>query len=67
MRALFTDVRDVVSAYYLLLKEGKTGHVYNICSGIGLSIKDIIDIMAEQLNIEVDINIDNRLIRPADN
>jgi len=63
----FTDVRDVVSAYYLLLKEGKTGHVYNICSGIGLSIKDIIDIMAEQLNIEVDINIDNRLIRPADN
>ena len=67
VRRDFTDVRDVVRAYYLLLKEGKKGQVYNVCSGIGLSIKDIIDIMAKQLNIEVDINIDNRLIRPADN
>ena len=63
----FTDVRDVVRAYYLLLKEGKKGHVYNVCSGIGFSIKDIIDIMAKQLNIDVDINIDNSLIRPVDN
>ena len=63
----FTDVRDVVCAYYLLLKDGKKGNLYNVCSGIGLSIKDIIDMMAKQLNIEVDINIDNRLIRPADN
>ena len=63
----FTDVRDVVRAYYLLLKEGKKGHLYNVCSGIGFSIKDIIHIMAKQLNIEVDINIDNHLIRPADN
>jgi len=63
----FTDVRDVVRAHYLLLKEGKKGQIYNVCSGIGLSIKDLIDIMAEQLNIEVDINIDNHLIRPSDN
>jgi GDP-4-dehydro-6-deoxy-D-mannose reductase len=63
----FTDVRDVVRAYYLLLKEGKKGHVYNVCSGIGISLKDLIDIMAKHLNIEVDINIDDRLIRPADN
>jgi len=63
----FTDVRDTVRAYYLLLKEGKKGHIYNVCSGIGLSIKDLLDIMAKQLNIEVDIIIDNRLIRLADN
>lgn len=63
----FTDVRDVVRAYYLLLKEGKKGHVYNVCSGTGISLKDLIDIMARHLNIEVDIIIDNRLIRPADN
>ncbi|MGD0275002.1 MAG: GDP-mannose 4,6-dehydratase [Syntrophales bacterium] len=63
----FTDVRDVVHAYYLLLKEGKKGHIYNVCSGIGLSIKDLIDIIAKQLNIEVNIIVDNRLIRPTDN
>jgi len=63
----FTDVRDAVHAYYLLLKQGRKGHVYNVCSGKGLPLKDIIDIMAKQLNMEVDIHIDPRLIRPADN
>jgi GDP-4-dehydro-6-deoxy-D-mannose reductase len=63
----FTDVRDVVRAYYLLLQRGGKGQVYNVCSGIGLSLKEPIDIMARQLNIEVEITVDNRLIRPADN
>jgi len=63
----FTDVRDVVRAYYLLLKEGKKGHVYNVCSGIGVSIKDVIQMMEKQLNIEVDISIDQGLIRPTEN
>jgi GDP-4-dehydro-6-deoxy-D-mannose reductase len=63
----FIDVLDAVHAYYLLLKKGKKGDVYNVCSGVGLSIKDIIDMMAKQLNMKVDINIDSNLIRPADN
>jgi GDP-4-dehydro-6-deoxy-D-mannose reductase len=63
----FTDVRDVVHAYYLLLKQGRKGNVYNVCSGVGLSLNALIDIMAKQLNMEVDIHIDQRLIRPADN
>jgi GDP-4-dehydro-6-deoxy-D-mannose reductase len=63
----FTDVRDVVRAYYLLLQQGRKGHVYNVCSGKGLPLRDIINIMAKQLNMEVNIHIDPRLIRPADN
>ncbi|KQC09762.1 MAG: hypothetical protein APR62_13410 [Smithella sp. SDB] len=63
----FTDVRDVVRAYDLLLKKGETGQVYNVCSGRGFSVKDIIEIMVKQLDIEVNIKIDSRLIRPADN
>lgn len=63
----FIDVRDVVRAYDLLLKKGKKGHIYNVCSGIGLSINDIIEAVAKQLNIDVEINIDHRLIRPSDN
>ncbi|MHB8108736.1 MAG: GDP-mannose 4,6-dehydratase [Syntrophorhabdaceae bacterium] len=63
----FTDVRDVVRAYYLLLEQGRKGHVYNVCSGKGLALKNIIDIMTEQLSMEVDIHVDPRLIRPADN
>jgi GDP-4-dehydro-6-deoxy-D-mannose reductase len=63
----FLDVRDVVKAYYLLLENGKKGEVYNVCSGQGVSLKDIIIKMATKLNIKVDIVINNNLLRPNDN
>ncbi len=63
----FTDVRDVVRAYHSLLQRGRRGEVYNVCSGRGISLKELIDIMASQLGVEVDITVDDRLIRPADN
>lgn len=63
----FTDVRDVVHAYYLLLNGGKRAQVYNVCSGRGVPLKVLIEIMAGQLSMEVDIHVDQDLIRPADN
>mgnify|MGYP001290610490 CR=1 FL=1 len=63
----FTDVRDVVRAYHLLLHRGRQGEVYNICSGRGISLKELIDIMTGQLGMAVDITVDDRLLRPADN
>lgn len=63
----FTDVRDVVHAYDLLLKKGRKGEIYNVCSGSGFSLRAIIDSMARQLDMEVAIDVDQRLIRPADN
>ena len=63
----FVDVRDVVKAYYLLLLHGKSGEVYNICSGTGISLLDIIKKMSALLNIEIEISIDKNRIRPMDN
>lgn len=63
----FTDVRDVVSAYYLLLTRGKKGEIYNVCSGQGFSIKQIIDKLCNKLNIDVNIQVDPNLVRPVDN
>lgn len=63
----FVDVRDVVRAYYLLLLEGKAGEVYNICSGKGISLEDIIAIIARQVGIEVTTKINLEFIRPRDN
>src|ERR1019366_2026315 len=40
----FVDVRDVVKAYYLLFKKGKKGEIYNLCSGKGISLNEIISI-----------------------
>lgn len=63
----FTDVRDVVAAYYLLLTEGEKGEIYNVCSGKGWSLKEIIDFISKILNIKVDVIVDATLFRPNDN
>lgn len=63
----FVDVRDVVRAYYLLLLKGKAGEAYNICSGKGISLKDIIAIIAKQVGIEVTTKTNMEFIRPRDN
>jgi GDP-4-dehydro-6-deoxy-D-mannose reductase len=63
----FTDVRDVVAVYYLLLTRGKNGGVYNVCSGQGRAIKDIVTILSGMLDISVRIKQEQSHIRPIDN
>ena len=63
----FTDVRDVVAAYDLLLKKGKTGEIYNVCSGRGTSLRDVIDIMAGILDLRIQTQMNEKLVRPSDN
>ncbi len=43
----YTDVRDIVRAYRLLLEKGKGGEIYNICSGKSVSGHDIVDGLIE--------------------
>ncbi len=63
----FIDVRDVVSAYYQLLNKGEKGEIYNVCSGQGRSLKEVISDITDILNIDISITIKNNLIRPSDN
>lgn len=63
----FVDVRDVVRAYYMLFMEGKSGEIYNICTGQGVLLKELIGMIADQLEIEVKTKVDPKLIRPSDN
>ena len=63
----FVDVRDVVRAYYLLFKKGRRGEVYNVCSGNGVVLKDIILKMTELLGIKVETVTDPQLIGPNEN
>jgi GDP-4-dehydro-6-deoxy-D-mannose reductase len=63
----FVDVRDVVKAYYLLLKNGRKGELYNICSGKGLLLEDIVFEMSELLEIKIQLKMNPELIRPNDN
>ncbi|MFD1179409.1 GDP-mannose 4,6-dehydratase [Paenibacillus puldeungensis] len=55
----FLDVRDVVEAYYLLMKNGVSGEVYNVSSQYAVSVSELLDILsrkskAKSLEIKVD-------------
>jgi GDP-4-dehydro-6-deoxy-D-mannose reductase len=63
----FLDVRDVVKAYMLLLEKGKSGKMYNVCSGEGNSLKVLLDKMMAIAGVDFGYHINEQLIRPADN
>ena len=63
----FTDVRDVVRAYYALLHKGKSGEIYNVCSGRGASLKNVLSMIAERAGVIVESNVEPNLVRPQDN
>lgn len=63
----FTDVRDIIRAYFLLMEKGKIGEAYNIGSGVSYKISDILDKMLSLSNIKVSIESDKALFRPIDN
>jgi len=62
----FTDVRDVVRAYWLLLERGNPGEVYNVCSGRGQSIGDVLRALLEISGVHVDLKVDRERLRPSD-
>ncbi len=59
----FTDVRDVVDAYYRILTKSPNREVYNVCSGQGVKLRDIIDMASKQLNITPNIIVDKTRLR----
>lgn len=63
----FVDVRDVIIAYDLLLQKGKRGEVYNVCSGTGRTINEIITKVSELKRIAVQVHQEQTQIRPIDN
>ena len=62
----FTDVRDVVRAYALALDKGTPGEVYNIASGSGIKIKDLLGKLVVLTKVKVDIKQDPNRMRPSD-
>ena len=62
----FTDVRDVVRAYWLALEKGKKGEVYNICSGKDYSIGEMLALLLEFSRVKPKIKQDPKRMRPSD-
>lgn len=62
----FTDVRDVVKAYLLLMDKGQYGDVYNIGSGKSHRIGDILDTLLSFSKVKITVKQDPALMRPSD-
>ena len=62
----FTDVRDMVKAYAILIEKGIPGEVYNIGSGISYSAKEILDLLMEHSRSKITVKIDPAKMRPSD-
>ncbi|HEU5231221.1 MAG TPA: GDP-mannose 4,6-dehydratase [Terriglobales bacterium] len=62
----FLDVRDVVQAYLLLLREGRAGETYNICSGTECSIRSLLEKMLSLAEIHAEIRSNPAKFRPSE-
>lgn len=63
----FTDVRDMVRGYDLILEKGKTGDVYNIGSGVSHTIQEVLQTLLAFSSKKIQIEQDKNLMRPSDN
>jgi GDP-4-dehydro-6-deoxy-D-mannose reductase len=62
----FTDVRDVVRAYYLMLVQGEPGEAYNVCSGRAYSVRYLLDTLLRYSTVPIEVRQDEARMRPSD-
>jgi GDP-4-dehydro-6-deoxy-D-mannose reductase len=62
----FTDVRDVVAAYRLLVQDGQAGEVYNVCSGHDVAMSEVAERLLELAGAGLSLQTDPALVRPVD-
>ena len=62
----FTDVRDVVRGYFLAATKGQPGEVYNVGSGRGRRIQELLDLLTGMSRVPVKVEEDPALLRPLD-
>jgi GDP-4-dehydro-6-deoxy-D-mannose reductase len=63
----YSDVRDIVRGYWLLLERGEAGEVYNLCSGRSWAIQQVLDFLVDHANVKgINVTIDPARLRPSD-
>lgn len=59
----FSDVRMVVAAYRRLLELGPTGGIFNVCSGVAVSLTDVLAMMASIAGYEIEVRVNPIFVR----
>jgi GDP-4-dehydro-6-deoxy-D-mannose reductase len=62
----FTDVRDVVRAYRLLVERGEPGEVYNVCSGRAVAVEEVASQLIGLAGGDVRLEVDPERVRAVE-
>jgi GDP-4-dehydro-6-deoxy-D-mannose reductase len=62
----FSDVRDIVFAYFALLDHGRSGECYNVCSGRERTVRSLLERLIDLADVEVRIVPDETRMRPSE-
>lgn len=62
----FTDVRDMVRAYWLAAHKGEAGAAYNLGSGQPRSVQSVLDFLLAASTCQIDVETDPNRLRPSD-
>jgi len=62
----FVDVTDTVDAFVAMLRNGRRGQIYNVCSGLETNLRDLLDALRSLSNIRVNVRVDQKRVRPAE-
>lgn len=60
----FTDVRDIVRAYGLIMERGIPGEAYNVASGATHSIRKLLDTLLGFSQVQIEVRVETSLLRP---
>lgn len=62
----FTDVRDAVCAIEVIMQHAPSGEVYNLGSGFGVSMQEVLDELIALSDQPIKVEVDPARLRPSD-
>ena len=63
----YSDVRDIVRGYWMLLEQGEPGEVYNLCSGYTWTIQQVLEFYLDRSRAKgISVQVDPERLRPSD-
>jgi GDP-4-dehydro-6-deoxy-D-mannose reductase len=62
----FIDATDTVDAFVDVLRSGRHGEIYNVCSGAETNLRDLLNALRSLSSIPVGVRVDQKRVRAAE-